>query len=117
MASNVICGSCGTALSHPTARCPRCGAQPVAGIWPRPRKSPVTAAILALVPGLGHLYLGEYRKCVGFLGATGLLQFFGFDLDLTGIGLALGVPIELGGVGIWLFSIYDAYQTAKRQYT
>jgi hypothetical protein len=116
MGSHVICGHCGTALEHPTARCPRCGAQASAGVWARPRKSPVTAAILAIVPGLGHLYLGEYLKFAGFLSATGLLQFFGFDMDLTGIGAVVGVPLELGGVGIWLFSIFDAYQTAKRQY-
>jgi hypothetical protein len=42
------------------------------------------------------------------------LQFFGFDLDLSVIGAAVGVPMELGGTGLWLFSIVDAYRTAKR---
>jgi hypothetical protein len=41
------------------------------------------------------------------------LQFFGFDLDLSVIGAAIGVPMELGGGGLWLFSIVDAYRTAK----
>jgi len=30
------------------------------------------------------------------------------------IGAAVGVPMELGGGGLWLFSIVDAYRTAKR---
>jgi hypothetical protein len=42
------------------------------------------------------------------------LQFFGFDLDLSVIGAAIGVPMELGGAGLWLFSIVDAYRTAKQ---
>jgi hypothetical protein len=116
MASNVLCGRCGTALSHPMAPCSSCGAQPYYAALARPvrRKSPALAATLAIVPGLGHLYLGEYGKFAGFAAATGLLQFFGFDLDLTGIGAALGVPIEFGGAGVWLFSIFDAYRTARR---
>ena len=80
----------------------------------RPRRSPATAAALALVPGLGHLYLGDYLKGAGFMAGTGMLQFVGFDLDLTAIGALIGVPMELGGVGLWLFSIVDAYRTAKR---
>ena len=80
----------------------------------RSRKSPLTAAALAIVPGLGHIYLGEWRKALGFLGAAGVLEFFGFDLDLTGIGAVMGVPMELGGFGLWLFSIVDAYYSAKR---
>jgi hypothetical protein len=78
------------------------------------RKSPLTAATLAIVPGLGHVYLGQWRKAFAFMGAAGLLEFFGFDLDLTAIGALLGVPMEVGGVGLWLYSIFDAYQTAKR---
>jgi len=46
------------------------------------------------------------------LGIVGL-QFFGFDLDLTVIGAAVGVPLELGGGALWIYSIVDAYRTAK----
>lgn len=80
----------------------------------RPRKSPLTAAALAIVPGLGHLYLGEWRKAAGIWGAAGLLEFFGADLDLTAIGAVIGVPMEVGGVGLWLYSIFDAYHSARR---
>ena len=72
------------------------------------------AAALAIVPGLGHFYLGHNVKGVAYLVGVGGLQFFGADLDLTVVGAAIGVPMELGGGGLWLFSIVDAYRTAKR---
>jgi hypothetical protein len=56
-------------------------------------------------------------KGIAYLVGIGGLQFFGFDLDLTVIGAAVGVPMELGGAGLWLFSIVDAYRTAKRMET
>jgi len=76
-------------------------------------KSPLVAAVLALVPGLGHMYLGHYRKGAGFMAGFALLQFFDFDLDLTVVGALIGAPLELGGFGLWLFSIFDAYRIAK----
>jgi hypothetical protein len=114
MASHLLCGRCGAVLDHPAATCRSCGAQSAASSWAPARKSPATAAALALVPGLGHLYLGEYLKGFGFMAGMGLLQFVGFDLDLTAIGAVIGVPMELGGVGLWLYSIFDAYRTAQR---
>ncbi|HYL07478.1 MAG TPA: hypothetical protein VEU76_02950 [Candidatus Udaeobacter sp.] len=117
MASEVLCGRCGSPLTNLAAACPRCGS-PASGAYyanaaPRARKSPVLAAALAVVPGLGHFYLGHNMKGLGFLVGIGGLQFFGFDLDLTVIGAALGVPMELGGGTLWVYSIVDAYRTAK----
>jgi hypothetical protein len=80
----------------------------------RVRKNPILAAMLAVVPGLGHVYLGQNLKALAYFVGVGGLQFFGFDLDLTVIGAAIGVPIELGGAGLWVFSIVDAYRTAKQ---
>jgi len=80
----------------------------------RPRKSPALATVLAIVPGLGHFYLGHNMKGLAYLIGVGGLQFFGFDLDLSVIGAAVGVPMELGGGALWLFSIVDAYRTAKQ---
>lgn len=118
--ARVLCGSCGSALPRPDAACPVCGAAP-AGLGARPRgagvprqKSPLLAALLsALVPGLGQVYLGRYPKALGYLIAAGALEVFGFDLDLTVIGAAVGVPLGMGGVGLWLYGIADAYRTAK----
>ena len=117
MASEVLCGKCGALLTNPNAPCPRCGA-PASGRYQVPvartRKSPLVAAALAVVPGLGHFYLGENKKGIAFLIGVGGLEFFGFDLDLSFIGALIGVPLEIGGGSLWLFSIVDAYRTARR---
>jgi TM2 domain-containing membrane protein YozV len=83
----------------------------------RSRKNPVLAAALALVPGLGHFYLGENKKGVAYLVGIGGLEFFGLDLDLSIIGALIGVPLEVGGGSLWIFSIVDAYRTARRMET
>ncbi len=80
----------------------------------RARKHPLVAAALAVVPGLGHFYLGENKKGVAYLVGIGGLEFFGLDLDLSIIGALIGVPMEVGGGTLWLFSIVDAYRTALR---
>lgn len=116
MASEVLCGICGASLSNPFAPCPGCGARPSGGyraaVAPR-RKSPAVAAALAIIPGCGHFYLGHNKKGIAYLLGVGGLQFFGLDLDLSVIGLALGVPMEVGGGTLWIYSIVDAYRTAK----
>lgn len=116
MASHVLCGRCGALLTNPSAPCPRCGA-PASGQFrvavPVSHKSPAVAAALAIVPGCGHFYLGDNKKGLAYLAGIVGLQLFGLDLDLTVIGLAIGVPLELGAGGLWLFSIADAYRTAK----
>jgi len=127
MASEVLCGRCGALLTNPNAPCPRCGS-PASGSYQSPPpayhapygaaamarpKSPALAAARAIVPVLGPFYLGHNMKGVAYLVGVGGLQFFGFDLDLSVIGAAIGVPMELGGTGLWLFSIVDAYRTAR----
>jgi TM2 domain-containing membrane protein YozV len=72
------------------------------------------AAALAVVPGLGHFYLGDNRKGIAYLVGIGGLEFFGIDLDLSFIGALIGVPMEIGGGTLWLFSIVDAYRTARQ---
>ena len=113
MVNNVVCGRCGSLIRQGEARCLSCGATSYAMLQ-RPRKSPWLAAGLAvLIPGMGHIYLGQYPKGLVYLvGASGL-TFLGLDLDLTVIGAAVGVPMELGGGALWVYSIIDAYRTAK----
>ena len=80
----------------------------------RTRKNPLVATALALVPGVGHFYLGENKKGIAYLVGVLGLEFFGLDLDLTIIGALIGVPLEVGGGSLWIFSIVDAYRTARR---
>jgi len=122
MASHILCGRCGAVLDHPNATCRQCGAtstsayqQPRAQWPPRARKTPWLAALLsAVIPGLGQVYVGETWRGVGYFVGTVGLEFFGFDLDLTAVGLALGVPMELGGAALWIHGIVDAYRRAGR---
>jgi len=127
MASEVLCGRCVALLTNPVAPCPRCGAPasggagyryaaPPYGATSRPytRKSPWVAAALAVIPGMGHVYHGKNVKGLGFFAGLVGMQFLGFDLDLSVIGAAIGVPLELGGGTLWIYSIVDAYRTAKR---
>src|SRR5665213_2753564 len=117
MASEILCGRCGTLLTNPNAPCPKCGS-PASGRYQVPvfrqRKNPLMAAALAVVPGLGHFYLGDNKKGIAYLLGIGGLEFFGIDLDLTFIGALIGVPINAGGGTLWVFSIVDAYRTARR---
>jgi TM2 domain-containing membrane protein YozV len=118
MASTTICGRCGSSLPSPSATCPKCGAAPSQGFntrrAARSRKNPALAAALAIVPGMGHVYLGHNLKGLFFLLACGGMEFVGIDLDLTVIGGLLGVPLGAGGLGLYAYQIFDAYREAKR---
>jgi len=118
MATTTICGRCGSPLPSPTATCPKCGASPAHGSnsrrAARSRKNPTLAAVLAIVPGMGHVYLGQNLKGLFFLLACGGMEFVGIDLDLSIIGGLVGVPLGAGGIGLYAFQIFDAYREAKK---
>ena len=118
MATTTICGRCGSPLPSPTATCPKCGASPAHGSnsrrAARSRKNPTLAAVLAIVPGMGHVYLGHNLKRLFFLLACGGMEFVGIDLDLSIIGGLLGVPLGAGGLGLYAYQIFDAYREAKK---
>ena len=68
------------------------------------RKNPLLAAFLSLViPGLGQAYNGQLLKGIAFFIIQSINAFLIFIL----IGL-LTVPL------FWLYTIWDAYATAKR---
>src|SRR2546430_12354243 len=104
MAAEVLCGRCGALLTNPTAPCPRCGS-PASGRYAaavaRPRKSPRLAAALAIVPGLGHFYLGHNLKGFGFLLGIGGFQPFDLGLDASVIGLSIRVPPQVRPGPLW----------------
>jgi TM2 domain-containing membrane protein YozV len=118
MATTTICGRCGSPLPSPTATCPRCGATASQGFnsrrAARSRKNPTLAAVLAIVPGMGHVYLGQNLKGLFFLLACGGMEFIGIDLDLSIIGGLVGVPLGAGGIGLYAFQMFDAYREAKK---
>lgn len=77
-------------------------------------RSGLRAAALGMVPGLGHLYAGHRVKAVAIFCGFVAALFVGTDLDLTMVGAVAGVPIDAGGLGLWLFSMWDAYWTVHQ---
>ena len=66
------------------------------------RKSPALAAFLAIVPGLGHLYVGTYQRAV-MLVVTFFATIWLFP-----------VPIDVFlCLFIWFFGLFDAYRMAQ----
>lgn len=86
------------------------------------RRSPLIAVILSgTFPGLGQLYNRERLKALLFFGG-GLLTAFGpfnpldvdIDLDNPAAGLRNVLLASLPFLAVALWSVVDAYRTAKR---
>lgn len=62
--------------------------------WPsQPRKSPLLAGLLSVVPGAGHLYIGEPLVGLAALGWNGLFSFALYESirrDQVGVAVLLG---------------------------
>ncbi len=78
-----------------------------------PKKSPALAGVLSLVPGLGHLYLGEAGTGLLALSVNGL---FGFAAADTFRGGHIGAGTLLAAIALFLYSgtIYGAVESAHR---
>jgi hypothetical protein len=121
------CSRCERPVPAEALFCPQCGAQlkvqPVqAEIIDGTRRfakqrpiSPGRAARLSIIPGLGHWYAGAPVKGLAFFAAILGPLVIGTELDLTVVGAALGIPLDLGGLGLWAFCAYDAYRTARNR--
>jgi hypothetical protein len=121
------CPRCEQPVAAEALFCPRCGAQlrvqPVEGdVIDGTRRfakqrpiSPGRAARLSIVPGLGHWYAGAPLKGLVFFAAIFGPLVIGTELDLTVVGAALGIPLDLGGLALWGFCAYDAYRTARNR--
>lgn len=87
------------------------------------RKSPGTAAIVALLAGLvffwgiGHIYLGRVLKGIVLLLAGWVIEVLvvlAVDGSLVMAGSALIAAIALAAIGGFLFQTIDAYKLAQR---
>jgi len=77
--------------------------------------NPVRAARLSIIPGLGHWYAGAPARGAIFFAAIVGPIVHGTELDHSVIGAAIGIPLDLGGLGLWGFCAYDAYRTARNR--
>ncbi|OLE22722.1 MAG: hypothetical protein AUG49_18110 [Catenulispora sp. 13_1_20CM_3_70_7] len=121
------CPRCRRSVAAEAAFCPHCGAQlqvqPVQGdiidgtqrFKRNQSLNPARAARLSIVPGLGHWYAGAPVKGLAFFAAIVGPLVVGTELDLTVVGAAVGIPLDLGGLGLWAFCAYDAYRTARNR--
>jgi hypothetical protein len=121
------CSRCERRVAPEALFCPHCGnqlnVQPVQGeIIDGTRRfakhrpiNPGRAARLSIIPGLGHWYAGAPAKGLVFFAAIVGPLVIGTELDLTGIGAAVGIPLDLGGLGLWAFCAYDAYRTERNR--
>ena len=121
------CSRCESPVPAEALFCPQCGGQlkvqPVTGeIIDGTRKfakqrpiSPGRAARLSIVPGLGHWYAGAPVKGLAFFAAIVAPIVIGTEMDLSVILAPIGIPLDLGGLGLWAFCAYDAYRTARNR--
>jgi hypothetical protein len=88
------------------------------------------ATVLAIVPGVGHIYLGTARRGIGILlTAIGLflLGYPGFTnlqyitwteqgmMTITAM-IIIGLAVSgLGAIGLWAWQLVDARKIAKQQ--
>lgn len=66
------------------------------------KRSPGLAVLLSMLPGLGHLYLGLYRR--------GILFFAAWAVTL---GIASHSHLGVISAFVWFFALIDAYRCAQ----
>lgn len=90
------------------------------------------ATLLAIVPGIGHIYLGAARRGIAILAiGIGLVLIFypGYasfqyiawtnleTITTTMITVIALIVVGLGAIGFWIWQIFDARKIAKQQAT
>lgn len=87
-------------------------------------KNPVVARVIGIVPGAGHMYAGETRRGLAYMGGTVGVFLLGTTLFVTECVVSFGARCEeesitddvtvLATLGVWAWSIYDAGRAAHR---
>src|SRR2546423_13939067 len=107
------CPRCRRSVAAEAAFCPHCGAQlqvqPVQGdiidgtqrFKRNQALNPARAARLSIVPGLGHSYAAAPLTVLACFAAIVGPLVVGTELALTRVGAMGGIPLPLGGLGLW----------------
>ena len=109
-----FCPYCGTLIPYMDEYCPSCNKPqpPMPGMRTadvRPQKKVWLAVLLSLLlTGLGQVYIGQWRKGVGFFLGTLMMGFLLYDVIDYSLIMMLGVMMAV-------YSAYDAYRTLTDQ--
>lgn len=103
--NEVYCKSCGEIIKEEAEICPHCGVRQRAAPTPQSQeKNPGLAAVAsALVPGLGQIYNGQILKGIVIMILMGISILLAFII----IGIFTSFIL-------WVYAVYDAYDTAKK---
>jgi len=105
-----FCPRCGTMIPYEEVSCPLCGEPQPQFAHARRRGGKrmwVAVALSLLVTGLGHVYLGEWRRGLLFFGVA-------FTLGFAASGyISYEWLIVLGAV-IAVAAAYDAYRLSRK---
>ena len=114
-ADTMLCPNCGQRLPKGSESCDQCGWKREGSDTAEGTASVVMAALLSIVPGLGHVYKG-YRG-IGLLFAIGTLIVLGFSglaaIASAGFGLGLAVFYWIG-VAMHAYAIKDCVVPSKK---
>jgi len=106
----MYCRFCGTQISDTDMYCPTCGTRAVkTAQFPLFRNPGVSAVLSTLVPGLGQVYNGQFRKGIPLL-----------VLSIASLAFAPAIRIpERFAVYmlyfiLWMIGIVDAYKSAEK---
>jgi hypothetical protein len=80
---------------------------------PKPVNPYLVLAVATLLPGVGHVLLGQQARGLGFAFFTLLFGFLTWHLSTPDISL---IGRFAGGLFIWALSIPDAYRIARMRW-
>lgn len=100
MENTKFCINCGEKIDSRAEICPHCGVR-IKRSWEK--NSGIAAILSFFVPGLGQIYNGEIGK--------GLILIASIFISMILMIILVGFLMYLV---IWVYSIYDAYNTAER---
>jgi hypothetical protein len=83
------------------------------------KASPTVASILSIIPGVGQMYAGSFRRGLTILLATvtqvGVFSLASSTLTAKGLPTEALTHMEYWLVLLWLWNIRDAWKLSARQ--
>lgn len=84
-----------------------------AAVRPRPVNPYLILVVATLLPGVGHVVLGQQARGLGFAFFTLLFGFLTWHLSTPEVSM---VGRFAGGLFVWALSIPDAYRIARTRW-